>query len=336
MTSDPSEDVVIVAIGRNEGERLKSCLRTLMRRARLVVYVDSGSVDGSPQYAASVGCHVVELDPSRPFSAARARNEGFAYVVEHSPNIPFIQFLDGDCDLVEGWLQCGMDALTQRVDVGIVCGHVRELYPEASIYNKLFDLEWQLAPGEIRSSGGRFLIRTGIFQAVGGFRPDVIAAEDDEFCIRVRGLGWKILQVDADMARHDMAMTRFTEWWRRSVRTGHAFAQVAALHSHSEERYFRPEIRRVFIWALALPLLAVCLAPFTHGLSLLVLVCLYGLQFARVYVRCRRLGWANNEALIYSTFTAISKFPALLGIFEYHWRRWRGDSLKIIEYRRST
>src|ERR1700679_3019997 len=98
MIPDPGQNVAIVAIGRNEGERLKSCLSSVTHRARTVVYVDSGSADGSPQYARSMNCQVVELDPALSFSAARARNEGFACVMEHAPDVPFIQFLDGDCD----------------------------------------------------------------------------------------------------------------------------------------------------------------------------------------------------------------------------------------------
>ena len=335
MTPHPGEDVAIVAIGRNEGERLKSCLRSVMQGARTVVYVDSGSGDGSPEYAAAAGCLVVELDPARPFSAARARNEGFARLMEHDPQVRFIQFLDGDCDLVEGWLEQGLAALSERADVGVVCGRVRELYPDATIYNKLCNLEWQQEPGEIRSSGGRFLVRTEVFQAVGGFRADVIAAEDDELCVRIRGLGWKILQLDREMARHDMAMTRFSQWWRRSKRTGHAFAQVAALHGGGDERYFVPEIRKVLLWALAMPMLAIGLAPLTRGLSLLALLGLYALQFARTYWRGRKRGWLPREAFLYAAFTALFKFPALLGLFEYYWRQWRGDAFSIIEYRRS-
>lgn len=336
MIPDARQNVAIVAIGRNEGERLKSCLQSVMHRARTIVYVDSGSIDGSVQYAASMNCHVVELDPARPFSAARGRNEGFACVMEHAPDVPFVQFLDGDCDLVEGWLEQGMAALAEREDVGIVCGHVRELYPQASVYNKLSDLEWQQEPGEIRSSGGRFLIRTEIFRATGGFRPDVIAAEDDEFCVRVRRLGCKILQVDAEMARHDMAMSRFGEWWRRAKRTGHAFAQLAALYGRSEERYFVKDCRRIWLWGLALPVLALGLAPLTYGLSVLILICAYGLQFARVYYRGRKRGWRAGDALIFSLFTVLFKFPALFGLLKYHWRQWRGHAFTIIEYRRSS
>jgi GT2 family glycosyltransferase len=336
MIPDPGQNVAIVAIGRNEGERLKSCLRSVMHRARTVVYVDSGSSDGSSQYARSMNCQVVELDPAQPFSAARARNEGFACVMEHAPDVPFIQFLDGDCDLVDGWLEQGIAALTGREDVGIACGHVRELYPQASVYNKLFDLEWQQPPGETRSSGGNFMVRTEVFRAVGGFRADVIAAEDNEFCVRVRHLGWKILQMDAAMVRHDMAMTRFGEWWRRTKRTGHAFAQVAALHGRTNERYFVSDCRRIWLWGLVLPVLALCFAPFTYGISLFILLCAYMIQFTRIYYRSRKRGWRTGDAVIYSVFTTLSKFPALCGLLEYHWRQCRGHAFTIIEYRRSS
>jgi GT2 family glycosyltransferase len=213
---------------------------------------------------------------------------------------------------------------------------VRELFPEATIYNKLADLQWYQRPGEIASSGGRFLIRTEVFQAAGGFRPDVIAAEDDEFCIRVRALGGKILQLDAEMARHDMAMTRLSEYWRRSKRTGHAYAQVAALHAGNGEGYFVRDIRRILVWALWLPLVAVCLAPFMHGFSLLCLLVLYAVQFARNYLNGRKRRWTAREALISCYFNLLYKFPALLGLLEYHWRHLRGESFRIIEYRRST
>jgi len=282
-----------------------------------------------------MGCRVVELDPSQPFSAARARNEGFACVMDHDPAVEFVQFVDGDCDLVDGWLERGVAALNGRQDVGIVCGHVREIHPEASVYNKLCDLEWQQQPGEIRSSGGRFMIRRAVFIAAGGFRPDVIAAEDDEFCIRVRSLGWKILLLDAPMAGHDMAMTRFSEWWLRTRRTGHAYAHVAAIHGKGEERYFVRDCRKVWLWALVLPVAALCLAPFTRGLSLAMMLCLYALQFNRIYRSGRKRGWGTGDALIYALFTVIAKFPMLEGLLEYNWRQRRGHAMTIIEYRGS-
>jgi GT2 family glycosyltransferase len=331
-----SDGVVIVAIGRNEGERLQGCLRAAQAASTTVVYVDSGSADGSAEYARSVGCRVVELSPERPFSAARARNEGFACALEAAPETAFVQFVDGDCELEDGWLERGVAELNLRSDVGLVRGHLKEIHPETSIYNRLCNLEWQQEPGEIGSSGGIFLARVEAFKAAGGFRPDVIAAEDDEFCVRVRRLGWKILMVDAPMARHDAAMTRFSQWWIRARRAGHAYAQVAALHGDGEERYFVHERRRVWLWGLALPGLALILMPFTRGLSLAALVCLYGLQLIHIFRGCRKRGWANRDAWTYAFFALISKFPGLQGLLEYHWRRSRGQTMMIIEHKRNS
>jgi len=199
MTPDPNHNVAIVAIGRNEGERLKGCLRAAVGAARTVVYVDSGSSDGSAEFARSLGCHVVELTADAPFSAARARNEGFAYAMKLDSNAVFVQFVDGDCTLVEGWLERGIAVLQSRTDVGVVCGHVREIHPEASVYNRLFDLEWRQGPGEIDACGGIFMVRPAVFRSVGGFRADVIAAEDNEFCVRLRRMGHRIRRGDAPL-----------------------------------------------------------------------------------------------------------------------------------------
>jgi GT2 family glycosyltransferase len=336
MTPDSSGalfKVAIVAIGRNEGERLKLCLRAALRDAPTVVYVDSGSKDGSADFARAAGCRVVELDGSRPFTAARARNEGFASVAEHAPEAKFVQFVDGDCELEEGWIERAASALAGRDDVGVVCGRVREIHPEASVYNRLCDLEWQHPAGEVRTSGGRFMARVRVYQEVGGFRPDVIAAEDDEFSVRVRARGSKILMIDAPMASHDAAITSFGQWWKRNRRAGHGYAQVAALHGGGEERYFVRDQRRILIWGLVLPLAALAAAPFTRGISLLVLLCLYALQFAHIVRGCLKRGWAGRDARAYGFFTVISRFPALAGLLEYYWRRMRRRAMTILEYK---
>jgi GT2 family glycosyltransferase len=336
MTPDSSQGIVIVAIGRNEGERLRTCLSAALAGARTVVYVDSGSTDGSAEYARSVGCRVVDLDAARPFSAARARNEGFDCAMAQAPDTALVQFVDGDCELEEGWLERGTAALAERDDVGVVRGHLREIRPEASVYNRMCDLEWRQTPGEIAACGGIFLARAEAFRAAGGFRPEVIAAEDDEFCVRVRRLGWKIRMIDAPMARHDAAITHFSQWWRRARRTGHAYAQVAALHGEGEERYFVRDRRRILIWGLALPGLALALAPFTRGVSLLLMLCLYALQLVHIAHGCRKRGWRSGDAWTYACFAVISRFPALQGLIEYHWRQGRGSAMTIIEHKRSS
>jgi len=311
---------------------LKSCLQAAVGCARTVVYVDSGSLDWSATVARTLGCHVLELDP--PFSAARARNAGFGVAMTVDPEIALVQFVDGDCVLDDGWLECGAAALSERTDVGVVCGHVREIHPEASVYNRLFDLEWRQKPGEIGSCGGIFMVRPAVFKAVGGFRPEVIAGEDNEFCLRVRRMGQKILLLDTAMVWHDAAMRRFMQWWRRARRTGHAYAQVAAMHGNSEERYFVRECLRVWAWGLAIPVIALAAAPFTHAWSLLMLAA-YPLQFGWIFLKGTRRGWPAGDAMVYAFFTVLTKFPALGGMLAYYWRSMRGQKPAIMEHKES-
>jgi GT2 family glycosyltransferase len=178
------------------------------------------------------------------------------------------------------------------------------------------------------------MVRPEAFKAAGGFRADVIAAEDNEFCVRVRRMGRKILLLDTGMVWHDAAMHRFTEWWRRARRTGHAYAQVAAMHGKSEERYFVRDCRRVWIWGLVIPVLALGLALVTHGWSLLLLAA-YPLQFAWILFKGMRRGWPLGHAAIYSWFTVITKFPAVEGMLAYYSRRVRGKTPTIMEHKAS-
>src|SRR5450631_4153088 len=99
-----SDNAGIVIIGRNEGKRLINCLRSVQSNVKCTVYVDSGSTDGSVQAAVQLGANVVTLDTDQPFTAARARNEGFAALRKLRPDIQLVQFIDGDCELDKDWL----------------------------------------------------------------------------------------------------------------------------------------------------------------------------------------------------------------------------------------
>ena len=233
-----ANELGIVAIGRNEGQRLINCLNSIRAEAKVpTVYVDSGSTDRSSEAAAGLGVTVVNLDMARPFTAARARNEGYAALLKLQPNTRFVQFIDGDCELVSGWLETALEFFAQRSDVAVVCGRRRERHPETSIYNRLCDVEWDTPIGEATACGGDAMIRAEALQAARGYRNELIAGEEPEFCLRLRKLGWKIWRLDAEMTRHDAAMTRFAQWWRRTVRSGYAYAEIAQLHKNSKLAY---------------------------------------------------------------------------------------------------
>lgn len=226
-------DLGVVAIGRNEGERLRCCLNSVVRYGLPVVYVDSRSTDNSVELARSMGVEVVELDLSLPFTAARARNTGFEWLLQLDPDIKFVQFVDGDCEVVRGWLDRARVELNTRPDIAIVYGRRRERHRNETVYNRLADLEWDMPIGEVKACGGDAMVLTDAFRRVGGYNPSIIAAEDDELCLRIRREGWKILRMDVDMTIHDMAMSRFGQWWKRAVRCGHAYAEGSARYGRA-------------------------------------------------------------------------------------------------------
>ena len=324
-----------VAIGRNEGDRLRCCLESVRGRADAAVYVDSASTDGSVSLARSLGVETVELDMSIPFSAARARNEGLGRLLEVCPDVEFVQFVDGDCEIVAGWLERARQELEKRPDAAVVCGRRRERFPDASVYNRLCDREWDTPVGEAEACGGDALMRVGPLRQAGGYRASLIAGEEPELCLRLREAGWKVVRIDADMTLHDAALTRFGQWWKRSVRAGHAFAEVSWLHRAGPLRMWGRETRSNWFWGLLVPLVAVAAAWWTYGLSLLLLLG-YPVLAYRVYRGRRRKGDAPAAARRYAAFCVLGKFAQVSGQLKYHWRRLLARPSVLIEYKQPS
>ncbi len=322
-------NVGVVVIGRNEGERLRRCLESVIRIASRVVYVDSGSSDGSVAMARGMGVDVVELDMQVPFTAARARNEGSKLLLKPAPDLGYIQFVDGDCELVPGWLETAATFLEANKTVAIVCGRLRERYPDRSIYNLLCDMEWDAAAGLTKACGGIAMARKEAFVAEGGFRTDLIAGEESELCLRLRAKGWHIWRLDAEMAWHDAAMTRFGQWWKRSRRGGYAYAEGAQLHGASQERHRVKETRRIWLWGLGFPLLALSLAIWFGAWGLAVLL-IYPAQVVRLALRGRK---SVKENWLHALFLVLSKFPEVMGQMNYLYNRLVGKTAHLIEYK---
>ena len=325
----------VVVIGRNEGERLVGCLRSIEGRALAVVYVDSGSVDGSAERARDVGAMVVELDPRLPFTPGRGRNAGFQELVEAHPEVEFVQFVDGDCEVQPGWLGSAAAYLEAHSDVGIVCGRRRERYPGASPYNLLADLEWDTPAGETTRCGGDAMVRARAFRQVGGYTANMIAGEEPELCLRVRRAGYRIVRLDLEMTLHDAAMTRFTQWWQRSARSGHAYAELVSLHGRGPERYGVRQLASIIVWGAGVSALSFGAAFLTSGMSLLLLLA-YGALWLRVYYSARRDGRARGHASLYASACTLGKFSELQGILKFAWNRWiRQRVTPLIEYKRA-
>lgn len=330
----PSLKMAAVVIGRNEGTRLEPSLRSVQAAGLELIYVDSGSSDGSPALARSIGIPVVELDPARPFSAARARNEGLHEALRQWPQIHYVLFLDGDCLLDPLFPAAAAATFEEHGECAIVTGHLSERSPNETIYHRLCAIEWKSPAGPIENFaalGGIMAVRISAIREVGGFNEQVIAGEDSELGVRMALANHSVIKIDRHMAVHDVQMHRFSEWWKRSVRAGHAFAQRYALNGHTRLKDCRRELVSAILWGGAVPGAMILLLWPTRGLSLLLLAG-YGLLAWRVYRYYVRCGVSASDAALAARFMIYSKFANFLGVLRYCMNRLRGR-FRIIEYK---
>lgn len=333
-TFEPSR-VGVVLIGRNEGARLVRSLESVCGRGHEVVYVDSGSTDSSCAEAKKRGAHVVDLDMSIPFSAARGRNAGWRFLREHHDHIEVVQFADGDCEVAEGWLELGARTLAERSDVVAVCGYRKERAPGDSVFNRVCDVEWRIGQtGQVDSMGGDRMVTMDALQITGGYDPSVIAGEDDEFSVRLRQeTGKKLLRLDALMTLHDANMHELRQWFSRAKRCGHGYAQVDAMQAErDEERIYKAHLRRSVLWGAAMPAAGAALALPTLGLSLGVFA-RYPISALRAARHCRERGFSLAHAASWGVSCALAPFPEALGALKYYADKSRGQAPTIIEYK---
>lgn len=317
------QDIAAIVIGRNEGQRLIDCLDALTGNVARIVYIDSGSTDDSVAAAIARGAVVVDLDTTVAFTAARARNAGLEYLRATDTPPVFVQFLDGDCVIHEGWIETALSFLTDHPKVAIACGRRSEKHPDASIYNRLIDKEWDTAIGQAKSCGGDALVRWQALDDVNGFDPSLIAGEEPEMCVRIRAKGWEIWRLDAEMTLHDAALTRFGQWWQRTRRGGFAYAEGYAMHGAAPEYHKAAELRRALTWGAVLPAIIVVGALLSPWALLLLLV--WPMQVLRL--KLKGMSWLT------AVFLTLAKLPEASGAMTYYHRRLRRRKPQLIEYK---
>ena len=288
-----------------------------------------GSTDGSVEYAHKVGVNVVQLEIGTPFTAARARNAGFYKLREIAPRLDYVEFIDGDCEVQQGWHQIAQSFLEMHDDVAVICGRRRERYPERSVYNWLCDQEWDGPVGSVRACGGDAMIRVAALVAVGGYRSNLIAGEEPELCIRLRATGWRIWRLSAEMTIHDAAMTQFSQWWRRSTRAGYAFAEGSHLYGATTERHWVWESRRAWLWGIWLPLCCLVLGLTFEPWGWLALL-LYPLQIFRQVLR--NSGPVRRRVTL-AAFQMLGRFPESWGQIKLQRDCMFGRQGNLIDYK---
>jgi glycosyltransferase involved in cell wall biosynthesis len=331
----PSISVVI--IGRNEGQRLARCFESVLRipgfhaNGTELIYVDSASKDGSPELAARYGARVIVLDAQRT-TAAMGRNAGW-----RAARGEYILFLDGDTILHPSFVRVAFAPMRDDPSIVAVWGHRREIHPEASVYNRILDLDWVYAPGIAEFCGGDVLMRRNALEETGGYDSELIAGEEPELCRRMRALGYRIFHIDHPMTGHDLQITRFAQYWRHAARAGHAFAEISARFRSTGDRFWTAERRRnlvrggfwmgSFTLALVLSAIRLSLIPLGVWIALLLVLSLRSAWKSR---------WKSREAgtlLLYGIHSHLQQIPICVGQVTYALDQRRGNKRALIEYK---
>jgi glycosyltransferase involved in cell wall biosynthesis len=325
----------VVMIGRNEGERLRRCLESVFAMQRGswaldVLYVDSGSSDGSLALAESLGARTIALHPKRP-TAALGRNAGW-----RAASSELILFLDGDTVLAKNFFLASLAELHEP-RVAVVWGHRRELHPERSVYNRVLDLDWIYAPGLAPFCGGDALFRRDVLVETGGFDETLIAGEEPELCRRILAAGHLILHSDTPMTGHDLAITSFRQYWQRATRAGHAFAEVAQRFEKDPEPFWSKEVRRNRVRATALLTLGfatvLMAAILKSAWPLLTGLSLFGLIIVRTAWKARWKSRNKTTLLLYAVHSHLQQLPIAWGQMQFALNRRRGVAARLVEYK---
>jgi glycosyltransferase involved in cell wall biosynthesis len=333
MNDNPVLSVVV--IGRNEGERLVRCLESvaamnLQGAAAEIIYVDSNSTDASVERAHQLGAAVIQVNPARP-CAAVGRNAGW-----RAAKAGIVLFLDGDTILVPDFVDHAKGQFDDA-SVAVVFGDRRETNTNGSMYNRVLDLDWIVPPGPAEFCGGDALIRRDVLERIDGYDERLIAGEDAELCLRIRTLGYKIIHLDRRMTGHDLAIHRFSQYWRRAVRTGYAYAEISERSRQSAtpvwvEQASRNRLQGVVMLAIVAgaPILSLALRsliPIAFGITSIVALSV------RTAIRSRWKQAGLTTRLLHGLHSHLVQIPILFGQLKYRYDRLIGRTAELIEYK---
>ncbi len=330
-----SPSLSIVIIGRNEGERLDRCLKSVLAieafgGASELIYVDSASTDGSNLRAAQFGAKTLSIGSAHP-CAAVARNIGW-----RAAQAPIVLFLDGDTILDGKFLMSSIGEFSDQ-QVAVVFGNRREIDPSGSIFNRILDLEWMVAPGPVEFCGGDALMRRDVLERVGGYDERLIAGEEPELCRRIRALGYTIKHVNRPMTGHDLAIRRFAQYWRRALRTGYAYAEVSERFKHTDLPLWREQARGNRVRGAVLSVLTVSALSGAIALRMVWPLLVAMAIIAGLAVRtANRSKWRSSNLATRLAFGLHSHFvqiPILFGQLRYFYYRATGKTAQLIEYK---
>jgi len=323
--------VSIVIIGRNEGDRLVKCIQSARKLEypsdrKEIIYVDSRSSDDSVEQAKKLGIEKIFVLEQEKTCAAMGRNLGMQHAVGE-----LILFLDGDTQISRDFLTAAITHF-EKEEIAIVYGRRTEIHPE-SLYIQLCGSDWsQRIPGYTETAAGDVLMRAEVIREIGGYK-EIIAGEDPEMSNSVINAGYKILFLDKDMVKHDLAMHSFRQYWKHSVRSGFAYAVVADITKGRAIPLWvdkKKKIMRQGVLYILAPLLGIAASFLLWTIiPFIMYLILGGLILGRSFIKNRMKGMKMGFNAIYTLHSHFLKIPLMIGQLTY----LTNKNKSLIEYK---
>lgn len=321
--------VSIVVIGRNEENNLNACFRSIFSidypsDKIEVVYVDTGSSDGSLDVAKRFNVKTVE-EHSRFPTPGLARNRG----IKEAKN-DIIHFVDGDMTVNRDYLKKALRVLGTD-DIVCVIGGVSERQVHSNFFSRVLSYPWRSRKAGFKSApgaGGTFL--KTVLVELGGYHPEIRYGEETELGFRVIRAGYKIYMIDCEMGTHDYGVNTIFDYFNQSVLMGKSFGKILTLPSMSSYHDLRKRAQNILIegvFAFALVVLLVASRQPIYLLCIPVLVVVY----AMVHYRKEYYSQRDWYAMLYYILMQFSKPLVFFGVLSYLSkdliRRMLGDGL---------
>ena len=186
---------------------------------RQIIVVDNGSTDGTRSYLQQWGKQLTTVFLDKNYGVAYARNRGLEQATGE-----WICILDNDICFEEATVKTMIAYMESHQDVGLV--GCRLLYSDGTVQDscKLYPgigqkMKNLLCRGRIRYSypkemqsvfepeyviGACQLIRKTVIDRVGLLDENIFyGPEDCDYCLRVRGNGWKVVYIPSVSMIHD-------------------------------------------------------------------------------------------------------------------------------------
>jgi glycosyltransferase involved in cell wall biosynthesis len=263
-------ELSVVLISKNQAWNIRRLIESVLEAtssipSKEIILVDSASTDETVDLASRYPLSILRLQPYQRLSPAAGR-----YIGYKRSEGEFVLFLDGDMQLVQGWLAQALHVMRDTPRAGaMMSSRVIDLLPSAAIeLTALPQKMCTIAPKEVSfatfAAGGAALYRRSVLEHVGTFNPYLCSDEEPELYLRIRHAGYQILQLDFPIVRHFTNAPETISALLSRRRRNFLLGVGQCLRYHLGDQVFWPYIQERASWSLVA---ALCL---TAGLGTLL------------------------------------------------------------------